>query len=297
MTPNGRVQRWLAATTAHLSAPHQQRAGPPLPSAGAAAAASASSAVVQHVELGCTNTVVNFRDGSVVSDFDTRLAITVDEGASVHTMTVTTAGGESFVVSRDDAGAESGLQDPEHNLEVNRGFEVDAGGATATWELSVIACPEWERLGDGDYVLTLADASGQTVETLTVPYAEPESDGGGASLPWPANEGFASLPARDQPLVNPVTFEWEVDEIAQRSAVYFAPQLEGEEEGSSALEAAEREGSFGEEVRKGSFGPLEFPSGHLEIELAVTAVRSGQLGATTLEITKGTVYSGEVTVA
>ena len=254
-------------------------------------AGSVSDAVV-HVELGCINTVVHFRDGSVVSDFDLRLAVVAAESAHAHTLTVTTAGGESFALSREDAGSESGLNDPKHDLEVNRDFKIDTRGAI--FELSVIACPQWERLGDGIYTLLLSDAYGREIQTVTIAFLE--SSGG--ALPWPTNEGFTT-PATNVPLVNPVTFEWNVDPTAQQSAVYFAPQLEGEQEGASALEEAEREGRFGEDVRAGSFGPLDFPSGNLEIELAVTAVRSGRLGipsAATFEITKGTVYSGEVTV-
>ena len=72
-----------------------------------------------------------------------------------------------------------------------------------------------------------------------------------------------------------------MDDAAQRSAVYFAPQGGGE--------AAEREAEFGAETRRGSFGPHVYPPGPLEIELAVTTVRSAELdGGVPLEITKGT---------
>eukprot|EP01045_Picozoa_sp_COSAG04_P015975 COSAG04_NODE_1301_length_7315_cov_12.447755_7_plen_241_part_00 len=236
----------------------------------------AAPGAVARVSLGATNTVVHFRDGSIVSDFDLRLEVVAEESAQPQSLTLTTAGGEAFVVRREDAGSETGATDPAHGLEVNRTLEL--GGERSVWGLSVIACAEWSRLGDGVYTLALDCAEGARQE-LRLAYSESD---GATPLPWPDNPGFAS-PAWDPqlPLRNPVTFEWAVDDAAQRSAVYFAPQGGGE--------AAEREAEFGAETRRGSFGPHAHPPGPLEIELAVTTVRSAELdGGVPLEITKGT---------
>jgi hypothetical protein len=173
--------------------------------------AAATAAVVTSVELGATNTVVHFRGGEVVSDFDIRVEVRVREAARPTALTVTTAGGEAFTVRRAD-GAVSGERDPAYatptspdGLEVNRSFALLDGGEEGLWGLSVIACPEWARFGDGAYTLSLACDGGAAAE-VSLWFGEA---GGGAPLPFPANDGFSAPDHAAGPLPSTVAFTWE----------------------------------------------------------------------------------------
>lgn len=225
------------------------------------------------INLGTTNTKLNLMDGSKISDYDMRVSVRTreDAGVQAQSMTVTTASGESFTVKRGEP--TSGI-DPDYEVELNRGFEVD--GNEGVWSLSVIANEKYERFGDGTYTITVRHEHGS--DAVGIWYGEP---GAKDPMPFPKNDGFTGLDA-GQLLANPITFAWEVDPIAQNLSVYFAG------------EGKTRSDEF--PATTTSFGPYEYTPGYLEIELVVNVERRGRVDGVDFTITKGTVYSGEVTV-
>ena len=228
--------------------------------------------VITSINLGTTNTKLTLLDRSQIDDYDLRASVRTkeDAGVRVQSLTVTTPSGESFIVERDDSAANEQI-DPDYGILVIRGFELD--GNEGVWSLSALANVEYERFGDGLYTITAHYESGS--DQVELWYGEPDSDD---PLPFPQNNGFAE-PDIIQPLINPVTFTWETDPIAQNVSVYFA---------GGGLTRSDR---F--PATTTSFGPYDYAPGYLELELVMSVERKGMVDGVSFTITKGTVYSAE----
>lgn len=226
--------------------------------------------VITSINLGTTNTKLNLLDGSKISDYDLRVSVRTKEDAGVHlqSVTVTTPSGESFTVERDKP--TSGI-DQDYGIEVNRRFEPD--GNEGVWNLSALANIEYERFGDGVYTISAQYENGS--DQVGLWYGEPGSE---EPLPFPKNDGFKETDV-NQPMTNPITFEWDTDPIAQNISVYFA--------GAGPTKSDEFPATTT------SFGPYEYAPGQWELELVISVERKGVVDGVSFTITKGTVYSAE----
>lgn len=226
--------------------------------------------VITSIELGTTNTKLNLIDGSKISDYDLRVSVRTKENTGVHvqSLTVTTPSGESFTVERDKP--TSGI-DQDYGIELNRDFRVD--GNRGIWSMSALANPEYERFGDGTYTITAQYEGGS--DRIELWYGEPGSE---EPLPFPKNDGFKETDV-NQPMSNPITFEWDTDPIAQNISVYFA--------GPGPTKSDEFPATTT------SFGPYDYAPGQWELELVISVERKGVVDGVPFTITKGTVYSAE----